>query len=59
MAKIRVLRLLEYTYDSVEQMDKDMALWQVPANGQHLHGRLKSATLPLTILKDDDNAPED
>lgn len=25
--KIRVLRILEYRYDSVEQMDRDMARW--------------------------------
>lgn len=48
--KIRVLRLMEYTYESVEVMEKDMARWQV--QGTEVHGsiKIKSTTLPLEVL---------
>lgn len=29
----RVLRLIEYTYPSVEEAEKDMLRWEIPANG--------------------------
>lgn len=60
MGKIRVLRLLEYTYDSVETMEADMAHWTIPANGARNPGStakparliICSATLPLEVLLD-------
>jgi hypothetical protein len=36
--KIRVLRLLEYIYDTAERAQKDQERWQVPANGSRLAG---------------------
>jgi hypothetical protein len=52
MAKIRVLRLLEYTYTSVERMEQDMSHWQIPTNGTwDAHGIvIRSAIIPLEIL---------
>ena len=32
MAKIRVLRLIEYTYDNVERMVEDMQRWTIQGN---------------------------
>jgi hypothetical protein len=53
---IRVLRLIQYEYDDVEQMEADMARWQLPANGSYQVGanrRHRSATLPLEVLDAD------
>ena len=33
MSKVRVIRLLEYTYDSFESAERDMQNWHVPASG--------------------------
>jgi hypothetical protein len=30
---IRVLRIMEYTYDSPEDAEEDMGNWYIPANG--------------------------
>ena len=30
---IRVVRVLEYTYSNQEELEKDMAQWEVPAMG--------------------------
>jgi len=52
---IKVLRLLEYTYPSVEAMEKDMQLWFVGANCARqvsANKVIKSATLPIEVLKD-------
>lgn len=55
--KIRVLRLLEYTYSSVEAMERDMEKWQ---HGTHRYGSnyavVKSVTLPLEVLQDEEEA---
>lgn len=54
---IRVLRLLEYTYPSVERMEQDMGNWTIPANGTYRTGstnKIKSATLPLEVLEAED-----
>lgn len=32
---IRVLRLLEYEYDTPERAEQDMGRWQIPANGSY------------------------
>ena len=45
---IRVLRLMEYTYSSVETMEQDMAHWAVPAFGEkrwNENETIKSATM--------------
>lgn len=55
---IRVLRLLEYTYETVEEMETDLGRWQVPANGSRWWNPrkpgigIKSAVLPGTTLLD-------
>jgi hypothetical protein len=50
-AKIRVLRLLEYTYESVEEMEKDMKRWGVQGvRGYNPRCVIKSVTLPLEVL---------
>ena len=57
MSQIRVLRLLEYVYDSVETMQADMQRWGVqgvrdlrvgarPGSGM----MIRSTTLPLEVL---------
>ena len=57
MKRVRVLRLLEYIYDSAELMVTDMARWGV--KGAHVvvgNGGgmvIKSATLPPEILADE------
>lgn len=35
---IRVLRLIEYTYDDAEMAEKDMSRWNLPAVGIRRHG---------------------
>lgn len=53
--KIRVLRLLEYTYDTLEEMENDMGRWGVAANGSHRIGKnstIRSAILPSSIMDD-------
>lgn len=63
MAKIRVLRVLEYTYESVEAMTEDMGRWQIGANAvrswpQMARGRsIKSATM-LPEMIEDSEVPE-
>lgn len=51
--KIRVLRVLEYVYDDVEVMEKDMARWAVP-HVQHTNKlTIRSTTLPFEVVSDD------
>lgn len=51
MAKIRVLRLMEYIYDSVELMETDRAHWQVQGVYRpHTRLVIKSTVLPLEVL---------
>jgi hypothetical protein len=48
---IRVLRLLEYTYDSVEVMERDMANWKVQGvERPNTKTTIKSVVLPLEVL---------
>jgi hypothetical protein len=50
---IRVLRLLEYTYDSVESMQRDMQQWKIQGGlktGPRVS--IRSVTLPLEVLAD-------
>jgi len=47
---IRVLRLIEYTYEDMERAERDMANWGMPASGtKSVPGMtIRSAILPLT-----------
>lgn len=36
--KVRILRLLEYIYDTPERAQKDQERWQIPANGSRISG---------------------
>lgn len=48
MSKVRVLRIIEYIYDTPEQAELDMAKWQMPAIGTRCLGGgkiLKSAII--------------
>jgi hypothetical protein len=38
MSKVRVIRLMEYEYDSFETADRDMKQWQVPSSGARSFG---------------------
>lgn len=49
---IRVLRLLEYVYDTPETMVKDMEHWQVQRVEKHSDMTIRSTTLPAEILTD-------
>lgn len=59
MSRIRVLRLLEYTYDTVETMEADRKRWHVQ-EGRLVNPRItiRSTTLPLEVL-DDEPEPVD
>lgn len=48
--KIRVLRLIEYTYSSAAVMERDMARWQT--SGNHGNVRVRSTALPPTVLRE-------
>ena len=47
MKKIRVLRMMEYTFDSYEHMEKVFANGAVPQNGTRMFGTtsIRSATI--------------
>lgn len=61
--RIRVVRLLEYSYDSVDTMVADQQRWAIPANGvgphPNKHVQIRSAVLPVDLfdveLTDDDD----
>lgn len=66
MKRIRVLRVLEYIYPSVEAMEADMAKWGIqgqmnPLRRPHAHYgttmsgplSIKSTTFPLETLADE------
>jgi hypothetical protein len=54
--KIRVLRVLEYVYDDVEEMERDMSHWQLGATGTRTNrgGIVRSTVLPLEVLDHED-----
>jgi hypothetical protein len=56
MTVIRILRILEYTYRTVERMHEDMGGWGLGANAvKHVSGMsIRSSTMPSEILGDDD-----
>lgn len=55
MTQVRVLRLLEYTYEDQEGADADKMRWGVPANGAYeggvsgYRGRQKVQSSPVLI----------
>lgn len=55
---IRILRLIEYNYESYEQAEDDMKNWGVPAFGSRQFGNktIYSAILPPTteLMKEND-----
>lgn len=55
---IRVLRLLEYSYENYEQAELDMRQWTIPAFGSKAFGKktVYSAILPpvTELLKEPD-----
>jgi hypothetical protein len=54
MSKIRVLRLMEYIYDSIELAESDQARWQVQGVYRpNTSVTIKSAALPLEVLPDE------
>jgi hypothetical protein len=50
MMPYRVLRILEYTYDSVETADRDMMHWQIPAEGR-APGFKDKVTIRSTVIQ--------
>jgi hypothetical protein len=54
MAKVRVLRLIEYTYADVEQMERDMERWSVQSSRNYGPVQVRTTTLPLEVLDDED-----
>lgn len=52
---VRILRLLEYIYDTPERAEKDQELWQVPAIGSQRHGTMVIKSTILTDLNFDNN----
>lgn len=55
MAKIRVLRLLEYVYDDVERCERDMANWHVQGSWRpNAWSTIRSVTLPFEVLDEGD-----
>ena len=58
-SKVRVLRLLEYTYDSVGAMERDRTHWAIQGDRKYGATRIKSVTLPLEVLETPDPDPDD
>ena len=55
---VRVLRIMEYEYTTLEQANADMARWQVPPTGDKKFGPLapnirSSVMLPQEVSDDD------
>ncbi len=49
MAKVRILRLLEYIYDNQERAEEDQKHWQIPAIETRQQG---NTVIKSTILTD-------
>lgn len=47
---IRVLRLIEYTYETPERAEEDMGKWQLPASGSSAFGGLVVKSAIITDL---------
>jgi len=59
MAKIRVLRLIEYVYENQAYADADQARWQMPAIGWRRMGHMTIRSTVLTNLDYGDDVAED
>lgn len=49
---VRVVRVIEYVYDNYAEAEKDMSLWNAPANGVkrfNAYSILRSATTFLEV----------
>jgi hypothetical protein len=46
---IRILRLLEYVYESNERAEEDMSRWKIPPVGTSRHGNM---TIKSAIVTD-------
>lgn len=58
--KIRVLRLLEYIYDTPDRMIDDMARWQVQGTKRYGNMTIHSTTLSPEILTEENvHTPND
>jgi len=55
---VRVLRLLEYTYDNNVRAEEDMARWQVPPIGTRRHGDMTVRSAIITDLNFEGNLSE-
>jgi hypothetical protein len=53
MPKVKVLRLLEYTYASFEAYEKDRVHWAVQGHVNKGSVVIKSAVLPFEVLDDE------
>ncbi len=56
MAKIRVIRIIEHTYDSVEEYEHKSSMWALSGTGSRRFSATETvcwATLPLQTLPDD------
>lgn len=49
---IRVLRVLEYVYETPEAAEDDMARWTPQVRSNHM--TMRSAALPLTVIEWDE-----
>ena len=54
----RVLRLIEYTYESVEQAEEDMLRWSIPANGGMGFGEkaIRSSIIQHTVPNEEEGS---
>ena len=50
--KIRVLRLIEYTYDTARAMAADMARWEIQGTRWQGRVRIRSVALPPEIVEE-------
>jgi hypothetical protein len=56
--KVRVLRIMEYTYDSPQAMEWDMSHWKVQGIWEpNLHTRIESTTLRPKFEEEENEIP--
>jgi len=52
---VRILRLMEYTYNTPERMEQDMEHWHIPANGVYARApgiKIKSCIITDLVFQD-------
>ena len=47
---IRILRIMEYTYEDNDRAEEDMARWQMPSVGTRRHGNMTIKSAIITDL---------